>query len=186
MSAKQRGQKCSQTKGEKQTNIFSLCPDDRVAKTGRRSERHRNWNFRRLVAKRDQVEESCAPLFALSTRARTDCVDHVIRSVTERQPDLTVLSNDGIGAYDHVYRSSIMAKLHEMPGLRKLLPFVRRPYSRPSRYSWVDGQRERHWIQQHEGREQGDPLSPLLFSLAIHDALCEVSGQMQEGELLFA
>ena len=27
---------------------------------------------------------------------------------------------------------------------------------------------------------------PLLFSLAIHDALCEVSGQLQEGELLFA
>ena len=27
---------------------------------------------------------------------------------------------------------------------------------------------------------------PLLFSLAIHDVPCEVSGQLQEGELLFA
>ena len=150
-------------------------------------------SFRRLVAKTlarqfmEQVEESCAPFqFALSTRAGTDCVEHAIRVVTERQPDLTVLSIDGIGAYDHVYRSSIMAKLHEVPGLRKLLPFVRRAYSRPSRYSWVDSQGERHWIQQHEGGEQGDPLMPLLFSLAIHDALREVSLQLQEEELLFA
>ena len=36
------------------------------------------------------------------------------------------------------------------------------------------------------GSEQGDPLMPLLFSLAIHNALEEVRGQMQEEELLFA
>ena len=86
-----------------------------------------------------------------SARAGTDCVGHVIRTVTERQPDLIVLPIDGIGAYDHVYRSSIVAKLHEVPGLRKLLPFLRRAYSRPSRDSWVDGQGEKHW------RETGGP-----------------------------
>ena len=36
------------------------------------------------------------------------------------------------------------------------------------------------------GANRGDPLMPLLFNLAIHNALEEVRGQMQEGELLFA
>ena len=44
----------------------------------------------------------------------------------------------------------------------------------------------RHWIWQHEGGEQGDPLMPLLFSLAIHDALVEVRRHLRDWELLFA
>ena len=86
-------------------------------------------SFRRLVAKTlarqfmGEVEQSCAPFqFALSTRAGTDCVGHAIRAVTERQPDMTVLSIDGIGAFDHVFRSSMMSKLMDVPGLQKLLP----------------------------------------------------------------
>ena len=106
----------------------------------------------------DQVEETCAPFqFALSTRVGADCVGHVIRTVTERQPDLTVLSVDGIGAYDHVYRISIMTKLHEVPGLRKLLPFVWRAHSRPSRYSWVDGPRRVALDSATRGRGTGGP-----------------------------
>ena len=41
-------------------------------------------------------------------------------------------------------------------------------------------------IHQHEGGEQGDPLMPLLFSLAIHDALQRVKEGLFPGELLFA
>ena len=29
-------------------------------------------------------------------------------------------------------------------------------------------------VAQHEGGEQGDPLVPLLFSLAVHNSLCEM------------
>ena len=43
-----------------------------------------------------------------------------------------------------------------------------------------------HRIGQHEGGEQGDPLMPLLFSLAIHNALAEVKEQLLDGEFLFA
>ena len=66
-----------------------------------------------------QVEHGCAPVqFALSTRAGTDCVGDAIRVVTERQPDMTDSSIDGIGAYDHVHRSSMMSKLMDVTGLR--------------------------------------------------------------------
>ena len=74
--------------------------------------------FRRLVAKclarqfGKTVETVCSPFqFALSTRAGTDCVGHVIRALTDANPALTVTSIDGVGAYDHVYRSAMLAKL---------------------------------------------------------------------------
>ena len=48
-------------------------------------------------------EEECAPFqYALSTRAGTDCVGHLLRAATDASPTATVLSVDGIGAFDHV------------------------------------------------------------------------------------
>ena len=89
-------------------------------------------SFRRLVAKTlvrqfmKVVESTCAPFqFALSTRAGTDCVGHTIRAMTDDDPECTVLSIDGIGAYDHILRSAFLTKLHNVPALQGLLPFVR-------------------------------------------------------------
>ena len=79
-----------------------------------------------------------------------------------------------------------MAKLLEVPGLRLLLPFVRSIYSQPSRYVWQDEAGNLHEIRQHEGGEQGDPLMPVLFSLAIHNALNEAKQEMLDGKELFA
>ena len=62
------------------------------------------------------VEQECAPFqFALFTRAGTDCVGHAIRAMTYLNSRATVLSVDGIGAYDHVLRSSMLGKLLEVP-----------------------------------------------------------------------
>ena len=97
-------------------------------------------SFRRLVAKTlarqfgKAVEATCSPFqFALSTRAGTDCVGHAVRTATDRDPQATVLSIDGIGAYDHVHRSAMLGKLLEVPSLRGLLPFVRAAFLEPSR-----------------------------------------------------
>ena len=74
---------------------------------------------------------------------------------TDADAEATVLSIDGIGAYDHVSK-------------------------------WKDLDGVQHDVHQHEGGEQGDPLMPLLFSLAIHNALLEVKAGMRPGELLSA
>ena len=50
---------------------------------------------------------------------------HAIRALTDANPMTTVLSIDSIGAYDHVYRSAFLKKLHSVPSLQGLLPFVR-------------------------------------------------------------
>ena len=109
-----------------------------------------------------------------------------MRIATDSDPRATVLSIDGIGAYDHVLRSAMLGKLLEEENLRGLLPFVRMVYSQPSRYHWEDEDGCRKEICQHEGGEQGDPLMPLLFCLAIHNALVEVRSQLLPGEHLFA
>ena len=89
--------------------------------------------FRRLVSK--AMARQCARLFcdatapfqfALQTRAGTDAVAHAIRALTDADPDLVVLSLDGIGAYDHMRRAAFLQALRDDPQLTNLLPLVRK------------------------------------------------------------
>ena len=86
---------------------------------------------------------------------------HAIRVMTDLDARATILSVDGVGAYDHVLRSSMLGKLMEVPHLRLLIPFVGTRTPIPP----VTSGKTSTW--QHEGGEQGDPLIPLLFCLAL-------------------
>ena len=79
-------------------------------------------------------EDACAPFqYALSTRAGTDCVGHMFRAATDATHRATRLSVDGIGAYDHVLRASMLGRLATMlGGVPGMLPFVRVSYASPS------------------------------------------------------
>ena len=145
--------------------------------------------FRRLVARTlakqfvKVFEAECSPFqYALSTRAGTDCVGHMLRAATDSDPSMKILSVDGIGAYDHIFRSAMLGRLLEMPGARELLPFVRLSYAQPSCYGWHDQEGRRRTVTQAEGGEQGDPLMPLLFSIGIQGALEEVARSLERGE----
>ena len=63
--------------------------------------------------------------FALSTRAGVDCVALLCRLLTDEDDSRVISSLDGIGAYDHVYRSAFFAELRADPELSAMLPFVR-------------------------------------------------------------
>ena len=66
-----------------------------------------------------EFESECAPFqYALSTRAGTDCVGHFLRAATDANPRATILSVDGVGAYDHVLRSAMLERLLHMPKAR--------------------------------------------------------------------
>ena len=87
--------------------------------------------FRQVVARTiaqqvaEAAEEATAPFqYALRTRAGTECVSH-IRSLTDLDPRTTILSVDGVGAFDLISRNSMMEWLFHMEGGEKLLPFVR-------------------------------------------------------------
>ena len=149
--------------------------------------------LRRLVARTlaqqygKELEAACFPFqFALSTRAGTECVSHLVRALTDLGKEATVVSVDGIGAYDLMRRKAMLGKLHSKPKLNALLPFVMMSYGQPSKYVWTDDEGNQQVIRQGEGGEQGDPLMPALFCLGQHDALQAVRDQLQPDELLFA
>ena len=98
----------------------------------------------------------------------------------------TVLSIDGIGVCDHVHRSAMLMKVHSVPGLTDVLPFVRATNAEPHDLQVERPSRMPHIIVQTERGEQGDPSVPLLFSLAIHDSLKEVKSLMDPRDELLA
>ena len=134
-----------------------------------------------------RFERACMPFqYALSTRAGTDCVARVVRSLMELDPRKTLLSIDGVGAFDHIKRKAMMEALYTNPDLAPVLPFVRLFYGKDSKYVWYDEEGLPHEICQGEGSEQGDPLMPALFALGQHSALLQINATLREGEMLFA
>ncbi len=91
----------------------------------------------------------------LSTRAGTECVAHALKALTESDPLATVMSIDGIGAFDLISRRSMMQGLARLPRASSLLPFTRLFYGTPSEYTWYDNSGRPHRIAQGEGGEQG-------------------------------
>ena len=68
----------------------------------------------------------------------------------------------------------------------QILPFARCFYGSPSTYLWEDELGNTQEIPQGEGGEQGDPLMPMLFSLAEHPALEAIQRRLINGEKLLA
>ena len=105
----------------------------------------------------------------------------------EADPHTTVLSVDGIGAFDLVSRTGMLRGLCRVPDGPEALPFVRMFYGQASMYSsWEDDEGIVHDIHQGEGGEQGDPSMPLLFSLGQHPALQAFQAQLLPNERVFA
>ena len=126
--------------------------------------------LRRLVSRclaqryAKQIHQACLPhQYALSTRAGTEAVVHALTTDSEQHPTRTILSVDGIGAYDTISRNCMLQGLQAVPEANRCLPFVRLFYTQPSTYVWHDNTNTPHIIQQAEGGEQGDPLMPALF-----------------------
>ena len=93
--------------------------------------------MRRLVGKalarqfQDELRAAVEPSnFGLCDRSGTDALAHMIRILTDADPNLVVTCVDGVGAFDHVLRSRIFAALHESPppsgppSLRQIVVFA--------------------------------------------------------------
>ncbi|CAE7505107.1 unnamed protein product [Symbiodinium natans] len=97
-------------------------------------------------------------------------LSHAVQARCATDPHLTVVSIDASAAHDGISREAVLRELRDVPKAAALLPFVRRWLDRTSTYVWQQGARTRH-LRQAEGVEQGDPLSPALFSLGLRAAL---------------
>ena len=62
-----------------------------------------------------EVEAATSPFqYALSTRSGCECVAHVLQTLTELDGGATIVSVDGIGAYDLISRNSMMQGVRHM------------------------------------------------------------------------
>ena len=145
--------------------------------------------LRRLVARTiakqvsKQAEAATAPFqYALSTKAGCECVAHILQTLTDLDPEATVMSIDGVGAYDLISRNATHEGVLRMEGGDQILPFVRCFCGSPSTSLWEDEMGVIQHIPQGEGGEQGDPLMPILFALGQHGALEATQARLGRGE----
>ena len=94
--------------------------------------------------------------------------------MSDADPHATILSVDGISAYDSISRVATLRGLQQMEGGDALLPFVSQFYGSPMRSH-----------RAKEG-EQGDALMPALFSLGQHSALEAIQARLRLDERLMA
>jgi hypothetical protein len=140
--------------------------------------------LRRLVAK-------CANKIALSTCAAisvprqlgvgakggAEALTHAARAYTSNMgEDKVFVKLDFTNAFNTVRRDAVLdaVSLHQP----NLLPFVISAYGAPS-LLW-SGEAS---ISSAEGVQQGDPLGPLLFCLALHDPLQNLKSEFISGYL---
>ena len=123
---------------------------------------------------------------ALTTKSGCECIAHIAQALTDLDANATLLSVDGIGAFDLISRSAMLQGLLEVDGGGSVLPFVRQFYGSPSTCWWDDDEGVTHEIVEGEAGEQGDPLMPALFALGQHEALVAVSERLLPTERLLA
>ena len=149
--------------------------------------------LRRVVGRRvaqqltKDVENETSPYqYALSTRAGTECVAHIVQHLTATNESNTVFCIDGISAFDSISREAMLTALQALPAGAQALPFVRQFYGSPSCYLWTDDEGVVHSIPQGEGGEQGDAMMPLLYALGQHAAVASIASKLEGSEKLFA
>ena len=149
--------------------------------------------IRRLVARTisrqigPSIETATTPFqYALSTRVGTECVCHVLQALTDNDERATILSVDGIGAFDFFSRESMMRALLEVEGGGKVLPFVRQFYGSLQHISGKTKRETAHFIPHGVGGGTRRPPMLALFSLGQHRALEAVQTHLDPTERLFA
>ena len=75
------------------------------------------------ISSEGDVEKASKPFqFALCTRAGCECVSHVLQTLSELDENTTLLSVDGVGAFDLISGKAMMEGLLDIPNLDKLIP----------------------------------------------------------------
>ena len=107
--------------------------------------------FRRLVSRTlaqqasDAFMDVCSPFqYTLSTRAGAEALARALSVSCELNPSKTVVSVDGVGAYDHIARAAMFEGLRRDARLASLMPFVRQFYGRESTYLFFTTIQDKH------------------------------------------
>jgi hypothetical protein len=111
--------------------------------------------LRRLVSRtlaqqfHKEFEHATAPQqFGIASKGGVDAAVHLLRMLTDLDPRATITQIDGVGAFDHIKRASMLQALRNLPTAHKLLPWVMLSYGQQSTYLWQDDRGATHQIMQ--------------------------------------
>ena len=124
--------------------------------------------FRRLVAKIccKNISSTLTQYFqpvqlGFGSKGGCEAAVHALRTFLNQQEEKILLKVDIKNAFNSVDRGSLLSQIkHKIPGTYK---FLWQCYSKPSKLFFKD-----KLINSATGCQQGDPLGPAIFSLAIH------------------
>ena len=115
--------------------------------------------FRRVVAwtmAQQYTEAATAPhQYAFKTKAGCETVAHILQVLTDLDPHATVVSVDGVGAFDLISLNSMVEGLRRVVDGEQILPFVSSFCGQLSTYLWEDDGGE-----VCEGGDQSGTLCP--------------------------
>ena len=109
--------------------------------------------------------------------AGCECVAHILQTFTNLDPQATIMSIDGVGAYDLTSRNAMLAGLLRMEGGDQILPSVRCFYGEPI-HRFMGGRDGQNPVHPTRRRGAGRPLMSLLFALVPHRALEAIHERM--------
>ena len=141
--------------------------------------------FRRTVAKlacrqlKDRMSRYFAPFqFGVATPGGSEQMIHLFQLIATQHPDWIILKTDAKNAFNSVNRQTFLNLVaQDFPSLSA---FVNACYVKSPTLSWLcpDGIRR---ISSAEGVQQGDPLGPFLFSLALHPSILKAQSVIGSG-----
>ena len=140
--------------------------------------------LRRLVSKVacTKATEKCKVALAprqlgVGVKGGAEAVAHAARRyLAEMGPDQVLVKLDFINAFNSVRRDAVLEAVAQH--IPELLAFTVSAYGAPSILQFGDEQ-----VLSEEGIQQGDPLGPLLFSLALNGPLQDLRGEFVSGYL---
>ena len=112
------------------------------------------WVAKQMSA---SVEATTTPFqCTLTTKVDCESVTHVLQSLTDQDERATIVSIDGVGAYDLI---SLNARWKVWPQSQKATSCCHSCdiFTDPRQYIWEDDTGETHWIPQGEGVHNATP-----------------------------
>ena len=100
---------------------------------------------------------STQPVPPTNSHCPRGAVVHALTATTQSSNSKTILSIDGVGAYDTISRNSMLSGLLHTPEANRCLPFVRLWYTTASEYVWHDATAPSTPIHKQRGVNKGTP-----------------------------
>ena len=92
-------------------------------------------------------------------------MSHVLQTLTDLDPTATILSLDGVGAFDPISRNAMLKGLLTMEGGERVLPF----YGDPSTFLWEDDLGGAHSLKEKAGSKE---IAHVFHSRAGTPGIC--------------